>query len=301
MKSSALVCTRAKVASLGSTMVSEQVVSCVKKSPKGVHMVLFYNSQKEKHQIIFPFIEHGLEKGEAIIYLSDEQSPRQIIEDMSTFGIDVNKHEKTGALKILKSEKWYVKNGTINKELVLKKWMKAFSDATKNGFCGLRVSGEPTYFFRHNILEPWMEYERSLPRTFDFPITAICRYKTRDLTSHNMSYLLELVKIHSHTITPTSIQEVDFQNFLLESVNNTFKHVLGESGTRAVYHFLENEYKLPKSNIGDKMDLFNEALNNLFGTGGNVLQKEVLKDICSKLGLTCDLKNERTRAKSVFS
>lgn len=33
-----------------------------------------------------------------------------------------------------------------------------------------------------------------------------------------------------------------------------------------------------------------EALDDLFGTGGNVLQKEVLRDMCSKLGLTCDLK-----------
>jgi len=265
-------------------------------------MALFYNSQKEKHQIIFPFIEYGLKKGEAITYLSDERSPRQIIKDMSAFGIDVEKHGKKGALRILKDEEWYVENGTINKETVAKKWMKALSDATKNGFCGLRVSGEPTYFFRHNILESWMEYERSLPRTFDFPITAFCRYKIRDLASHNMSYLLELVRIHSHSITSTSIQEVDFRNFLLESVDNTFKHILGETGTHVVYQFLDNECKLPKSSIGDKMYLFNEGLEKLFGVGGKILQKEVLKDVCSKLGITCDLKKlAHTHAKSVFS
>ena len=141
-----------------------------------------------------------------------------------------------------------------------------------------------------------MEYERSLPRRFDFPITAICRYKTRDLTSYNnMNYLLELVRIHSHLITSTSIQEVHFRNFFLESVNNTFKRILGESGIHAVYYFLENECKLPKSSIGDKMDLFNEALDNLFGIGGNVLQKEVLKDVCSKLGLTCGSKKMSAR------
>lgn len=235
----------------------------------------------------FPFLKHGLEKGEAIIYLSDEQSPRQIVKDMSTFGIDVDRHEKTGALRILDGEEWHVENGTINKELVVKKLMKALSDATKKGFCGLAVSGEPTYFFSHNILDPWMEYERSLPRTFDFPITAVCRYKTLDLTSHNMNYLLELVRIHSHSITSTFIQKIDFQNLFLESVDNTFKRILGELGTHSVYHCLENKCKLPKSNIGDKMWLFYEALNNLFGAGANVLQKEVLEDICSKLGLTC--------------
>ena len=276
-------------------MISEQVVSCLEKAPKGSHMVLFYNSQKEKHQIIFPFIEHGLEKGEAIIYLSDEESPRWTIKEMSTFGLDVHKHEKSGALKILNGEEWYVEKRTINKELVVKKWMKALSDATKNGFCGLRVSGEPTYFFRHNILEPWMEYERSLPRRFDFPLTAICRYRTRDLESHDMSYLLELVRIHSHSITCTSFQEVDFQSFFLESVDNTFKRILGESGAHAVYHFLENKHKLPKSSIGEKADLFDEALDNLFGPGRKVLQKEVLKTACAKLGITCDQKSKRAR------
>jgi len=173
--------------------------------------------------------------------------------------------------------------------------MKAISGATKNGFCGLRVSGEPIYFLRHNILDPWMEYERSLPRRFDFPLTAVCRYKTRDLASHNMSYLLELVRIHSHSITRTSFQEVDFRKFFLESVDNTFKRVLGESGTHAVFRFLENRYKLPKGSIGDNMGLFNEALDNLFELGSKFLQKEVLKTVCSKLGITYDLKNRRVR------
>ncbi len=275
-------------------MLNAQVLGSVKKVPKGSHMILFYNSQKEKHQILFSFIKHGLEKREAIIYLSDERSPRQITQDISAFGIDVDQHEKTGALRILNGEDWYVQNGTINKELVLKKWAKAFSNATANGFCGLRVSGEPTYFLKHNILEPWMEYERSLPRTFDFPITAICRYRTRDLASHNMNYLVELIKIHSHTITPTSCQNIDFQNFFPESVENAFKHILGESGTHAVYHYIRNEYKLHRSNIANKMSLFNEALNNLFGTGAAVLQEEVLKDVCSKLGLTFNLRNEHS-------
>jgi len=276
-------------------MISEQVVSGIKEAPKGSHMVLFYDSQKEKHQVIFPFIEHGLGKGEAIIYLSDEQGPKWAIKEMSAFGIDVHKHEKSGALKILNGEEWYVERRTINKESVVKKWMKAFSDATKNGFCGLRVSGEPTYFFRHNILESWMEYERSLPRIFDFHMTVVCRYKTRDLASYNMSYLLELVRIHSHTITSTFFQEVDFRKFFLNSVDDTFKRILGESGTHAIFHFLENKYILPKSSIGDKVGLFNAALDNLFGSGGKFLQKQVLKTVCSKLGVTYDLKNERTR------
>lgn len=271
------------------SMLRGHVVSNVKESPKGCHMVLFYNSRKEKHQIAFSFVEYGLEKGEAVIYLSDEQSPKQIIKDMSNFGVDVGKNEKTGALKILTGEEWYVQRGTIQKGFVLKKWMKAFSEATEKGFCGLRVSGEPTYFFKHDLLESWMGYERSLPRRFDVPLTVICRYRTRDLASYNMSYLLELVRIHSHTITPTFNQEVDFPSFFQESVDSTFNRVLGKSGTQVVYHFLEDQCKLPKSEMGEKMSLFIESLFSLFGPGGKVLQREVLKDVCSKLGLTSDV------------
>lgn len=284
-----------RVSSPGSAMPNKQVVDRVKKAPKGSHMALFYNSQKEKQQILFPFIKHGLETGEAIIYLSDERSPRQITKDVSTFGIDVDKHKKTGALRILNGEEWYVQNGTIHKELVLRKWVKAFSDAAKNGFCGLRVSGEPTYFFRHNILEPWMEYERSLPKRFDFAITAICRYRTRDLASSNMNYLLELIKIHSHSITPASIQSVNFHNLYLESINNTLRHILGESGTQVVYYYLDKKFKLPQNSIGDKMTLFNEALDKLFGPGAIILEKEILMDVCYKLHLSCNPKSEQLR------
>ena len=84
---------------------------------KGNHMILCYNSQKEKHQTIFPFIEDGLEQEEAIIYLSDEQSVKQITKDISAFGIDVDKHEKTGALKVLNCEGGMLKTG-----LSIKKW-----------------------------------------------------------------------------------------------------------------------------------------------------------------------------------
>ena len=258
----------------------------MRKISQGSHAVLFYNSPREKYQLILPFIKDGLDKGEAILYLLDEKNQKRIMKYMMTFGINVHRHEKSGALKILASENWYVEKGTISKELVVKKWMKTLSDATKNGFHGLRVSGEPTYFFRHDLMEPWMEYERSLPRKFESPITAICRYKTADLASNNMNYLLELVKIHSHAITSKSIQEIDFQTFFLEAVDRTFKSILGESGTHAVYYFLESKYSLPKSNIGGNLRLFSRALDSLLGLGGNVLQKELVKTVCSKLGIT---------------
>ncbi len=235
---------------------------------------------------MFPFINHGLEKGEAAIYVSNEQSPRQIVKDMSTSGIDVGNHEKTGALRVLASKEWYVEDEVINKALVYKKWMKALSRVTEKGSSGLRFSFEPACFFQKNALRSCMEFEKLLPRRFNFPITVVCRYKTGDIVSNGMSYLLKLVKIHSHLITSKSVQAVDLKNFFAESVHNTFKHIFCEAGTQAVYYFLEHKYNLPKNNIEDHVELFNEALNNLFGSGGRFLQKKVFEHICSKLGLT---------------
>jgi len=46
------------------------------------------------------FIWHGLQKGERGVYISMEESPREIKEDVSRFGWDFEKYEKKGILKI---------------------------------------------------------------------------------------------------------------------------------------------------------------------------------------------------------
>jgi KaiC/GvpD/RAD55 family RecA-like ATPase len=47
------------------------------------------------------FLWHGLQKGESGVFISMEEDPREIKDDVSRFGWDFDKYEKKGLLRII--------------------------------------------------------------------------------------------------------------------------------------------------------------------------------------------------------
>jgi hypothetical protein len=60
-------------------------------------------------------------------------------------------------------------------------WNKLYNDALKMGFKGLRVTGEMACFFKHNLVQELIEYEKALHRVLDIPIIAICAYNATQI------------------------------------------------------------------------------------------------------------------------
>ena len=125
-------------------MVNGHVIDFARNVSLSNHTVLFYETPKEKYDILFPFIKAGLENQQAAIYLSDDESPENILSRLSRIGIK----EETKGLQVLDGEEFYFEDGTFKKNTVIDKWMKAVHDAISKGHKGLRVTGEPTLFFK---------------------------------------------------------------------------------------------------------------------------------------------------------
>lgn len=79
-------------------------------------------------------------------------------------------------------------------------------------------------------------------------------------------------------------KEKDFEKLFIEAVDEGLG-TLGESGKHMVFFHLDKSYSIKKDQIPTRPEAFAEGLEQIFGAGATVLQRLILKSLCSKLGL----------------
>jgi len=189
----------------------DQILNFVRKMKARDHVILFYTNERDKHLVLFTYLKAGLDAGEAAVYVAGDESTSEIKQAMSDFGLDVEDHEKTGALRVVDYRNWYIVRGEFNIGRTISLWKKALDEAVEKGFKGLRVAGEMACFFTHNMINELVLYERALHRKLKIPLAAICAYDDRVVLKgiEEERYLrlyLDLVTAHS-TILFTGPQE----------------------------------------------------------------------------------------------
>ncbi|MFW9977987.1 MAG: MEDS domain-containing protein [Candidatus Thorarchaeota archaeon] len=166
------------------------------------HVVLFYDTPQLKHEILFNFIKSGLDRGEAAKYICAEETPSEIADAMRQYGIDVDAHQKSGALEIILYTDFYIKDGKFNVQDVMDSWQEFYNEARSSGFKGLRVTGEMSCFIQHNLTEDLLDYERALHSVLEIPIIAVCAYSswTIEGVENPVNVYSELVKAHGKVL-----------------------------------------------------------------------------------------------------
>jgi len=180
------------------TAVPEKVISFMEKLRPTNHLIFVYDSPEAKYNVLFNYLKAGLEQGEAGVYVTAEENPSQIREAMERFGIKVEKYEKTGALHISRYEDIYITDGKFNVATTMNSWNKLYNRSLKNGFKGLRVTGETAWFFKRKLIPELIEYEKSLHKVMDIPMIAICAYNANMLnkTKDPLNIYTELARAH---------------------------------------------------------------------------------------------------------
>jgi len=187
-----------KANALQTNSVNEKVTHFVEELKPRDHVIFVYQSQEAKHSVLFHYLKAGLKNGEAAAYVASEETPDQIREAMKRFGINVEKHERAGTLNIIEYTDIYIINGRFDIKTTMSKWNKLHDEAVSKGLKGLRVTGEMSCFFEHNLVEQLVEYERSLHRVLELPMTAICAYQGQMLAKakNPINLYTELVRAH---------------------------------------------------------------------------------------------------------
>lgn len=190
--------TSVDVRTIETEAVAEKAIRFLKDLRPTNHVLFLYESSEAKYNILFNYLKVGLENGEAAVYIAAEENPSQIRDAMKRFGIEVEKNEKTGALRIFGYDDFYIIEGKFDIPTTMGLLNKLYNEALTKGFKGWRGAGEMACFFKHNLIQGLIEYERALHRVFDIPIIGVCAYNTNMLIKANNSMNLynELLRAH---------------------------------------------------------------------------------------------------------
>ncbi len=188
--------------SIETTAVPDKIIRFMDQLRPTNHLILVYDSPEAKHNVLFNYLKVGWRNGEAGVYVTTEESPSQIREQMQQYGITAEEHEKKGALQIFGYEDIYIIDGKFNMSTTLNLWNQLYGEALKNGFKGLRVTGETACFFKHNLVSELLEYEKALHTVLDIPMIAICAYNASQINKSKDPANLygELARAHGTTL-----------------------------------------------------------------------------------------------------
>ena len=76
-----------------------------------------------------------------------------------------------------------------------------------------------------------------------------------------------------------------FDKILLDMVDQGIREVFGETGVQFIYNYLERSASLRRDDIPEKLEIFVEGLGEMLGSGAMVVEKFVLKNLYSCLGV----------------
>jgi hypothetical protein len=76
----------------------------------------------------------------------------------------------------------------------------------------------------------------------------------------------------------------NFDEIFIEAVDEGLK-VLGESGKQMIFFYLEKGFSVKKHEIPEKPEAFAQGLEKIFKAGALVIEKLIVENLYSKLGL----------------
>lgn len=160
------------------------------------HAALFYETEEVKRGITFPYLEAGLLRGEAVVYLVSEHKLDSESHEIQIYGIGVDCFQKE-AFTVMSAEGWYLEKGKAQAETIIDNYVSLFKERQKAGFTGLRVAAETEAFFKYAKTAELLRYEADLGRQLTHNICGLCIYDARRLDEEQF---IQLNKTHGHSI-----------------------------------------------------------------------------------------------------
>jgi len=235
--------------------------------------------------VLLSFLQAGFQRGEGAIYIATQETPTQIRRRMEDFGLNVKALEKDGALRMFGPE-WYISDGEVNMSHTIMLAMRVFDEAMEIGLKGLRTCGEAACFFEHKKEKELVDYELMIGRKLDLPVTAICAYDVNQAKSLEEKFFFSLIKAHGPVVTSSFARELKFENFFAKITDEVLETVFGYIGKESILRMLEEYYSLTPHKLAEDPNSFVQGLEQLIGSGAQVITKSMVRQMHSKIGMT---------------
>jgi len=101
---------------------------------EGEVAVMLYTPVVDKMKVFSAFIREGLESGDIVNYTYSDEEGETVRAKLREYGINVEKYERNGALRLTSLTEYYLPNGTFDKERTIKKELDERAEAKKKGY-----------------------------------------------------------------------------------------------------------------------------------------------------------------------
>ena len=145
------------------------------------HILGIYSSPERKIEDGLEYLRGGFEqKNEAILMITNELTKNEVRNEITKkWKISPNKLadlEKNSIINIKSSTEVYFSTNRIDRNKIGKQFSDLANKAIEKGKRGLRTFGDIRIFFERGYEKYIIEFEKSFPSLFDFPMTSICAY-----------------------------------------------------------------------------------------------------------------------------
>jgi len=100
---------------------------------EGEVIILTYTSAADKMKIFSTFIREGLENGDAVAYSYPDEESETVRAELKDHGIDVEKYEKDGTLRMRSLTKFFMPNGKLDFERAVVDALNWWTEAKRRG------------------------------------------------------------------------------------------------------------------------------------------------------------------------
>lgn len=188
--------------------IDQKVIQAFKEEfreiPLGNHLCCIYGNKDEQFSMVIPFILIGLENHHRCIYIVDDRTIEEVMEAFRQVGMDIGKYAASKQFIFLTRHDAYLKGGFFDPNRMIALLKQAQKQALKDGYKGLRVTGEMTWILsKLPGVERFVEYEAKL--NYFFPkskCSAICQYNEQKFSPE---VLLDVIYTHPTVIINKTI------------------------------------------------------------------------------------------------
>ncbi|MGE5681569.1 MAG: PAS domain S-box protein [Bacillota bacterium] len=161
------------------------------------HICSIYQTKDEQMSSVIPFIKEGLSNKEKCIYIAAENGVQDITDIFRADSEVLSCAIEKGELIILRDNEAYLKEGEFRTEKMLELLSELAEGTKREGFSGLRVTGEASWIKADGaLIREFLDYESRVNDLIrDLKISALCQYNI----NHFSPEILELV-IMSHPV-----------------------------------------------------------------------------------------------------
>ena len=166
--------------------------------PWGTHLCQFYRTTDELAATVVPYFAAGLAHNERCRWIACEELGASAAWDALRAAVpDAERHVREGSLEILDHDDWDTRTGRLGSAEVLKGWLDDEQQALRDGFSGLRITGNTPPLGRTDWVS-LREYEARLHEAVQSRrIVALCSYALDRCSSVEM---LDVVRNHAFAL-----------------------------------------------------------------------------------------------------